>query len=491
MITNTIAAISTPLGRGGISVIRISGDGAFDVAQRMFRPRSGKRLGDYRPSSAVYGDIIADIGKIDDGVAVIYRAPHSYTGEDTVEISCHGGVLLTERVLKTAFLCGAEPAGPGEFTQRAFMNGKLGLSEAEAVIGLINAESEEKLLLCASHASGVLSRRTEEIRASLVRLLSSVYVSLDYPEEDLREVSDSEFSAALDEIYNKLSESAETYREGRAVCEGVKTVLLGKPNVGKSSLMNALLKKNRAIVTDIPGTTRDTIEETVAAGRIMLRLCDTAGLRSESGDKAEKLGMDRAVQAADEAELIIAVFDQSRPLDKDDKRLAEALRGYAEGEEKKKNIIAVLNKTDLAPAFSEEDLLPLLPRGVKLCKTCTASGAGIAAESGASLGGGGVSSEKPEDPGLQELKNAAQSFFADGYTDYTSVAVIANARQFSAVCAARDAVGRARDAFACGLGSDVCGLDLEAAVSALGELDGRAVAEEITNEIFHSFCVGK
>lgn len=472
MITNTIAAISTPLGRGGISVIRISGPDAFGVAEKMFYPKSGKKLGEYRASSAVYGDIIADIGKIDDGVAVIYRAPHSYTGEDTVEISCHGGVLLTERVLGTAFLCGAVPAGPGEFTQRAFMNGKLGLSEAEAVIGLINAESEEKLLLCSSHASGVLSRRTEEICASLVRLLSSVYVSLDYPDEDLRELGDDEFRASLDEIYGMLSESAETYHEGKAVCEGVRTVLLGKPNTGKSSLMNVLLKKERAIVTDIPGTTRDTIEETVNAGRIMLRLCDTAGLRAESGDEVERIGMERTLRAAEDAELIIAVFDRSRPLDSDDLKLIASLRTYSESG---KSVIIALNKTDLEPAFEEAELCSLLSGPgtefydkYKLCRICAANGEGV-----------------------QELKNAAQACFADGYTDYTSVAVIANARQFSAVCAARDAVGRARDAFALGMGSDVCGLDLEAALSAIGELDGRSVAEEVTNEIFHNFCVGK
>lgn len=481
MLNTTIAAISTPLGRGGISVIRISGEDAFEVAGKMFFPKSGKKLSEYRASSAVYGDIISDIGKIDDGVAVIYRAPHSYTGEDTVEISCHGGVLLTERVLKTAFLCGAVPAGPGEFTQRAFMNGKLGLSEAEAVIGLINAESEGKLLLCSSHASGALSRLTEEICTSVVHLLSSVYVSLDYPDEDLREVSDAEFRASLDDIYKKLSECAETYREGRAVCEGVKTVLLGKPNTGKSSLMNALLKKERAIVTDIPGTTRDTIEETVNAGRIMLRLCDTAGLREASDDEVERIGMDRTLRAAEEAELVIAVFDRSRPLDGDDVKLINSLRGYAENG---KSVIAALNKTDLSPAFEEAELVSLLDRPemtadgaasdgkcnckYKICRICASSGEGV-----------------------QELKNAAQSCFADGYTDYTSVAVIANARQFSAVCAARDAVGRARDAFALGMGSDVCGLDLEAALSALGELDGRSVAEEVTNEIFHNFCVGK
>ena len=465
MMKSTIAAISTPFGRGGIAVIRISGSDAFAVAEKMFYPRSGKKLSDYSPNTAIYGDIVADIGKIDDAVAVIFRAPRSFTGEDTVEISCHGGILLSERVLKTAFLCGAAPAGPGEFSQRAFLNGKLGLSEAEAVIGLINAESEEKLRLYASHASGALTRRTEELRASLLRLLSSVYVSLDYPDEDLREVSDDEFRAALDEIYGKLSESAETYREGKAVCEGVKTVLLGKPNTGKSSLMNALLKKDRAIVTDMPGTTRDTIEETVTAGRILLRLCDTAGIRSENVGEAERLGINRTKRASEEAELVIAVFDLSSPPDENDKQIIKLLQRYAVSGKK---IIAALNKTDVGTKEAEEAFLRELPGEVTVCRICAMRGEGVEA-----------------------LKKAAEELFSNGYTDYTSVAVIANARQFSAVCAARDAVGRAREAFDNGVGSDVCGLDLEAALASLGEIDGRTAAEEITNEIFHSFCVGK
>lgn len=469
MKNQTIAAISTPFGKGGIAVIRISGENAVGVADKMFFPVSGKKLASVTPNTAVYGKIISEGKHIDDGVAVVFRAPRSYTGEDTVEISCHGGILLTERVLKTAFTSGAYPAGAGEFTERAFLNGKISLTEAEAVIGLIDAENEEKLSLCASHASGVLKRRTEDIYASVVKLLSSVYVGLDYPEEDLEEVSDTEFITSLREIYAKLSETANTYREGRAVAEGVLTVLLGKPNTGKSSLLNAWLCEDRAIVTDIPGTTRDVIEEKVSAGRITLRLSDTAGIR-ESADAVEKIGIEKAVKKAEEAELIIALFDLSRDVDDEDRYICNSLKDYSE---KGKSVIAVFNKTDLDNGNGNfearsSEIRAMLPTDTAVCNVSAKNG-----------------------DGLDALKKVAEGLFVEGRTDYSKTAVIANARQFSAVCSARDAVLDAINAFESGVGSDVCGMDLERALMSLGEVDGRSVSEEITSEIFKNFCVGK
>ena len=295
MKNTTVAAVSTPYGRGGIAVIRISGEDALKVAERVFVPASGTPLSECASNYSVYGNIFSlknSIGtekeKIDDGMATVFRAPRSYTGEDTVEISCHGGILLTEKVLSSVFFAGASPAGPGEFTQRAFLNGKLDLSEAEAVIGLIDAESEARLKLSASHASGVLKRRMDSIYNDVKTLLSSVYVGLDYPEEDLEEVTDGEFLDSLKRIYAELCKTADTYREGKAVSEGIKTALIGKPNTGKSSLLNALLGEKRAIVTAIPGTTRDIIEEKITVGKILLRLSDTAGIR-ESDDEVEKI----------------------------------------------------------------------------------------------------------------------------------------------------------------------------------------------------------
>ncbi len=460
----TIAAVSTPFGKGGIAVIRISGNDALGVAEKMFFPSSGIRLSEVKANFAVHGRIASEGTKIDDGVAVVYRAPRSYTGEDTVEISCHGGILLTERVLKTAFVCGAAPAGPGEFTQRAFLNGKLDLTEAEAVIGLIDAENEQRLKLCASHTSGVLSRRVEELQGEIMKLLSSVYVGLDYPEEDLEEVSDGDFRASLERIFAALDKTCATYREGKAVSEGIKTVLLGKPNTGKSSLLNALLGEARAIVTNIPGTTRDVIEESVSAGKIILRLSDTAGLR-QSCDEVESIGISRALEKAKDSDLIIAVFDGSRPLDGDDERVIGALPHYISCG---KTVICVINKSDLEQAFASNELLSRIPAEAELLTICADSGEGV-----------------------EVLKNAASERFVSEYSDYTSVAVIANARQFSALSRARECVKRCLSAFECGFGSDVCGLDLEEAAAALGEVDGRAVNDTVVDMIFHNFCVGK
>ncbi len=461
---NTIAAVSTAFGKGGIAVIRISGDNAIGVAEKMFFPRSGRNLFEIKSNFATYGEIRSDGSKLDDGVAVVYRAPKSFTGEDTVEISCHGGILLTERVLKTAFTCGATPAGPGEFTQRAFLNGKLDLTEAEAVIGLIDAENEQRLKLCASHTSGVLRRRIDELREKITQLLSSVYVSLDYPEEDLEEVTDDEFRAALCSICAELEKTCATYREGKAVSEGIKTVLLGKPNAGKSSLLNALMGEERAIVTEIPGTTRDIIEESVAVGKIILRLSDTAGLR-ESDDRVESIGIARALDKAKDSDLLIAIFDGSRPLDSEDELVISALRGHVSDG---RTAVCVINKTDAVPALDREKLSSLLPSGVGVM------------EISASLG-----------KGIETLKNAVSDLFVSEYTDYTSVAVVANARQFSALSRALEAVRRCISAFDGGFGSDICSLDLEEAAADLCEADGRAVGEEIVDKIFHNFCVGK
>ena len=461
---STIAAIGTPFGRGGIAIIRISGEKALEVAEKMFIPAYGCALSQTEGGKARYGRIVSEGETIDDGVATVYRAPRSFTGEDTVEISCHGGILLTERVLKTALDCGAVMAQAGEFTQRAFLNGKLDLTKAEATIGLIDAENEEKLRLCASHTGGVLSERTEAIRSDLVTLLSSVYVKLDYPEEDLAEVSDSEFRVRSKAIFDDLCELASTYKQGKAVSEGVRTALIGKPNTGKSSLLNLLAGEEKAIVTAVPGTTRDVIEEKVTVGRIVLRLFDTAGIR-ESADEVERIGIERALKKAEEAELVLGLFDPSRPLDGEDKLIVEKLNAYAENG---RSVIAVLGKSDLAPCYTDADIRSSIAPAVPIYSISTVTGDGVDC-----------------------LKNAIEGLFVTGHIDYSQTAVLANARQYSAVCEARDAVMRAINALDGGMGADVCGLDLEAALAAIGHLDGRSVTDEIVSSIFHNFCVGK
>ncbi len=463
-MNTTIAAVSTPYGKGGIAVIRISGDCAVQVAEKMFFPVSGSLLGSVEAGRAYYGKIVSKGMVIDDGIAVVYRAPRSYTGEDTVEISCHGGILLTERVLEAAFSCGAEPARRGEFTQRAFTNGKLDLTEAEAVIGLIDAESDEKLRLSVSHANGVLKRRTEEIYREIVALLSSVYVKTDYPEEDLAELGAEEIAERLGAVSEKLSDTLKTYRHGKAVSDGVKTAIVGKPNAGKSSLLNRLCGEERAIVTSKAGTTRDVIEEKVQAGRITLRLWDTAGIR-EGGDEIEKIGIEKAKRKIKEAELIIGVFDISGEPDKEDDGIVRILRSAVD---RGVPVIAVLNKDDAGNTVYEKDVLDALPDGVVTVSVSCLTGNGI-----------------------DQLKSAAESQFVNREIDYSGEAVIANARQFSALDRAAECITRARDGLKSGLSADLYGLDLEQALKALGEVDGRTVSEEVTAEIFRNFCVGK
>ena len=342
--SSTIAAVSTPNGRGGIAVIRVSGHEAISVSEKVFIPVSGKKLSEVKSLTAVYGTVVSDGAAVDDGIAVVFRAPHSYTGENVVEISVHGGILLTETVLAAVFSAGAEPAGPGEFTKRAFLNGKIDLNGAEAVADVIDAVSRDGIILARSNINGTLSRKISKIASNITDLLADAYVTSDYPDEDLSDISDDDFISRASGIKNDVRSLLSSYSSGRAVTEGIKTAIVGTPNSGKSSLLNSLCGKDRAIVTDIPGTTRDTIEETVVAGRAVLRLADTAGIR-ETDDTVEKIGVERAKLAASDAELILCVVDGSRPLADDDLVMLDWLGKLSAGSDKK--VVAVVNKKDL------------------------------------------------------------------------------------------------------------------------------------------------
>ena len=476
MMNRTIAAVSTPYGRGGIAVIRISGEDAVKVAEKIFSTRCGKLLSEIPARYSVYGDIIDKDTVIDDGMAVVFRGPASYTGEDTVEISCHGGILLTERVLSLCFAAGAVPAEAGEFTQRAFINGKIDLSKAEAVIGLIDAESEHQLKLNASHAQGVMKRCIDGYMSRVTRLISSVYVCIDYPDEDLEEVGRDEMLSSLSALSADMKKTLDTYREGRAVNEGINTVILGKPNAGKSSLLNCLLGVERAIVTDIAGTTRDTIEEKMLLGRIMLNICDTAGIR-KTDDKVERIGVERALEKAEAAELVLAVFDRSRPLEIEDRDLIDQVQKlWKMG----KTVIAIANKSDETWGFTTTELEGAIFGATENEAEETAAGSYRMFAVSALTG-----------DGIEELKSGIEELFAFGEIDYNSVAVVSNARQYNAMKAALDAVNRAESTLRDGFSPDVCGLDLETALACLGEIDGRGVTEAVTNDIFHRFCVGK
>ena len=463
MITDTIAAISTPYGKGGVALLRVSGDRAVEIAERVFFPAGGKTLGEQPVNYMAYGRIMdADGTQVDDGMAVVFRAPRSFTGEDTVEITCHGGILVTQTVLTCLLAAGARPAEAGEFTKRAFINGKMGLSAAEALGNLLEAGTREQMLLSGAGMRGKLSSKTNEIYESLCLVLSSVFACIDYPDEDLADMSREQMTEALTLAFTKTQALANTYKTGHAVAEGIPTVICGKANGGKSSLYNRIVGREAAIVTDIAGTTRDVLTETAAMGRVTVRLHDTAGLR-ESDDYVEQIGVQRALEHLESAELVLAVFDACAPLTEQDMDLLARLRAHGGC------AIGVLNKTDMATSAQIEALETQLAGSVH----CTV---GISAKTG---------------EGFDALVQVVEQQFMDGAIDLRHDAVVANARQHAALLVAMERIEQALDALAMGLPTDLCCSDIEQAAAAIAEVDGRAVSEDVVAGIFAHFCVGK
>ena len=462
MLGDTIAAISTPRGKGGVALLRVSGPDALTVASRVFQPKNHKKLEELALRTAVYGEIMAPDAdgtwrSVDDGLATVFSEPASFTGENTVEIACHGGVLLTETVLGALLAAGARPAEAGEFTRRAFLNGKIGLSSAEALGNILEAKTHEQLRLAHGGMRGKVESACERIYGSLCAILASIYAKIDYPDEDLADMSREEILEALQGCFDALARLAATYQTGHAIAEGIPTVICGRPNVGKSSLYNRVLGREAAIVTAVEGTTRDVLCETVALGRVTLRLFDTAGLH-ETEDVVEQIGIDRARRAMEEAELILAVFDGSRSPDDTDCRLVDELSDFSGCK------IAILNKADIG---SCEDAF-FAERFEHVVRISAADGTG-----------------------MNELTLLVERLFTDGALDVRNDAVLSNARQFASAIRAKEAVARALNALCDGYPIDLCCTDAEDAMSALCELDGRSVSEDIVAEIFSHFCVGK
>lgn len=459
---DTVAAISTPRGRGGVAVIRISGSNAFEVAGRVFRAASGKEFSSLTPNRLVYGSVICDGEAIDDCLAVRFCAPHSFTGEDTAEIHCHGGAYITQRVLEVVLAAGARAAQAGEFTRRAFVNGKLTLSRAEALGTLLEAQNDSQLRLARSGMEGRLTSACEKLHSDLIGLIAQVYAVVDYPEEELADMSTEEMAARTGELLSRVRTLRSTYRTGHAVMEGVRTVICGKPNVGKSSIYNALLGREAAIVTDVEGTTRDLLSETVSVGGATLRLTDTAGLH-DTADTVERIGVDRALDALDAAELILAVLDGSRELDEDDRKMLDDIKT------KSAEKIIIINKNDKYPTINAEELREISPH---IVSTCARSGDG-------------------DGEGIAELRELIGRLFVDGELDLRNDAVIANARQYAALSGAAEHLELALRALESGFSADLAGVDLELAVARISEVDGREVGEDVVAEIFSHFCVGK
>lgn len=454
-MSDTIAALSTPLAPGGIGVIRISGDSAIEIADRVIKTTSGKPLSSLKGYSAAHGRAYNDEELLDECVALVFRAPRSYTGEDTVEISCHGGVYVTSRVLRAVLGAGARPAEGGEFTKRAFLNGKMDLSEAEAVMGLISARGEGGMKAALTALDGALSKKIDSYCSTLVAAAANMAAWVDYPDDEIPDLDFDVLKGSLNEVYNGIEGLLCRFDAGKAITDGVDTAIVGKPNVGKSALMNMLSGFRRSIVTDIAGTTRDIVEETVRVGRVILNLADTAGIR-ESEDTVESIGVEMAKERIENAALILAVFDVSRGLDESDEEILELC--------KNREVIAIINKTDL-------------PQKADIEKIRNALGEVIF-----------ISALKGD--GETELSEAIERALGTDKID-TSQAMLTTERQRRSAQKALSSIKEALDAIAMGMTMDAVNVCIDSAIEDLLELTGKKAREAVVDEVFSRFCVGK
>ena len=457
-MNDTIAAIATALAPSAIGILRLSGPESVAVLDRVFIPAHGGPMSGRPDRTLVYGTLTDPEGQaIDYCLATISRAPHSYTGEDTAELQCHGSPAALVLGLEALFAAGARQAQAGEFTRRAFLAGKLDLTRTEAIADLIHAESPAAVRQAAGQLGGALARVIEEIYQSLTDLMAHFHAVLDYPDEDIEPFQAAEISSTLAAAAAKLDRLAGSYRRGRALMEGVPCAIIGRPNAGKSTLFNALLGYDRAIVTPIAGTTRDTVEERLNLGGVLLRLIDTAGLR-DADDQVEQLGVERSRAAVAQAELVLVVLDGSRPLTQEDE--AVLALGLAAP-----RCVVILNKDDLPTP--EKLQLPPLPGAVPVVRLSALAGEGV-----------------------DQLELAMENLFPDD-SGMRPGALLTNARQVQAAQQARQAVSQAAQALQNGMPPDAVLSDVEQALAALGELTGRVVREDVTARIFERFCVGK
>jgi tRNA modification GTPase len=453
-MSDIIAAISTALAPSGIGVIRLSGEGCAETAGRILRPVSGKPFSESPNRKLILTDLLDRQGRVMDRILAVYtRGPHSYTGEDTVELQCHGSPAVLTEALQHLFSQGARQALPGEFTKRAFLNGRMDLTAAEAVIDLIDAETANAAANAAGQVGGALLRKLEPVYETLVSVMSHFHAVLDYPDEDIDDFALSEYGETLEQQKAALEALLATAQRGSVVKNGVKAVILGRPNAGKSSLLNALAGYERVIVTDIPGTTRDTVEEKIRLGGLVLRLMDTAGIR-ETQDTVEKIGVQRALSAAQEADLALVVIDGSQSLGEEDQKALEAARQAP-------HAVGILSKSDL-------------PQVVKAEQLGLSQVISLSAKTGA---------------GLQQLAPMVETMFSSSVPCDGSL--LTNSRHIGAITRARDAIGRAQESMSLGETPDAVLLDVEEALEAIAEVTGKSMREDITSDIFSRFCVGK
>lgn len=451
----TIAAICTAQGEGGIGVIRISGDDSLRIADKVFKNINNKKVADMKGYTAAFGKVCNNGEEIDEAVVLVYRAPHSYTGENVVEISCHGGIFITKKVLRAVLDNGAVPAQAGEFTKRAFLNGKIDLTEAESVIDIISAKSRSAARAALCVKDGALRRKIDKIKEDLLSQAAHLSAWADYPEEDIAEVSDDELFKTCNNAIKILQGLLDTYDSGQAVKQGIDTVIAGRPNVGKSTLMNLLTGCEKSIVTDIPGTTRDVVEDTVVLGDVILRLSDTAGLR-DTEDRVEQIGVDRAKKRLEQCGLLLAVFDNNQILNDDDYELIKNAKNAT--------TIAIINKIDLEQKLDTDFINDNFENVVY-----------ISAKSGECR---------------EELTKAVEKIAGTANLN-PSEGILSNERQRLAVANALSSVMEAKSTLEAGLTYDAVTVSLEDAISNLLELTGESTSDEVIDRVFHNFCVGK
>jgi len=454
---DTIGAISTSIGEGGIAIVRISGDKAKDVVEKIFQAKNGQSIKDMKSYTMKYGYIIDENNNhIDEVIVSFMKGPRSFTAEDTIEINCHGGVVATNKVLEQVIKQGVRIAEPGEFTKRAFLNGRIDLSQAEAVIDIINAKTDLSMKSALMQSEGLISKEIRVLREKLLSTIAHIEATVDYPEDDLEEVTSEMAIRDLDIIKKEIKEFIETAEEGKILREGLSTVIVGKPNVGKSSLLNALTKENRAIVTDIPGTTRDVIEEYINISGIPIKIIDTAGIR-ETDDVVEKIGVERSRAKINDADLIILILDSSNELTEEDKEIINHISN--------KKYMILLNKRDLNSKITQKDLENI---------NCT-NIYSISAKTG---------------EGIDEVRTAIKDMFFKGEISTNNV-IITNTRHKEALLRAYECIESAINTLNYTFAIDLASIDIRNAWTFLGEITGDSLEENIIDKIFKDFCLGK
>ena len=453
---STIAAISTAMGNSGIGIIRMSGDESFDIIKKIFKTKSKKV--DIKPNTINYGYIVSGDEIIDEVLVSFFRSPKSFTTENMVEINSHGGIIIMNKILDLCLKNGAELAEPGEFTKRAFLNGRIDLSQAEAIVDIINAKSEKEAKASMKQLNGYLSNKLHKIKDKIMEVLVDIEASIDYPEYDIEEVTENRVATSMEEIKKELDSLRKTFDNGKLIKDGIKVAIIGKPNAGKSSLLNAILKEERAIVTEIEGTTRDTIEEFIQIDGIPIKIIDTAGIR-ETENIVEQIGITKSKEAANEADLIIAIIDSSKELSKEDIEILEFI--------KDKKAITILNKMDLESKVSHEDILKIISNKEIL----------------------DISALNKE--GIEKLFEIISNMYKFNEIEIDDSVTITNNRHKIAIEKMIKSVEKAEEAISNAMPIDVVTIHITDILEEMGKITGESVSEDIINEIFKKFCLGK